>query len=457
VASLDQLYIQGALLRETLLSKLTSLVPPRCAVHPSDLKPPARALEKLLHVHGGDASRLLDISRHTLVCEAPADLLRCLRALADDPEVRVLAVRNSLDPALDSAWSAGFRCVRVSLALGTPAAAELGAAGHVCEVLLVLQAFAQLAGDAQHARYLVHRNCRRSRRPWAAAAERLRDALRGLRDAGARALTLGRACKPLSVGGGALHAAGGRAEVAGCLDGLTWLLRRLSLLAPPRGRTARAVVSAPPPASSVPGEELGRVLRLQLVAMAKGAGPGVGAGRMSDMGHSFAQAADGSVLNTRCPVAASLCKRWFQALLVVLAIISLAALVAALDTIARNGAVVGRRFNFTNLMARGQLGSGQGLTASGPGIEGFGLLLDGCPASFARVPSNATLDGRSLMLEFADAVTMWVVRLQLHAFPGQCRVSMPRRQHHTLMPPLHVAGTAGGSRRGMDRHRTMLW
>ncbi len=154
-------------------------------------------------------------------------------------------------------------------------------------------------------------------------------------------------------------------------------------------------------------EEVKLVLREQLVAMAAGVEWGVGQGRMSDIAPSFAQAADGSVLDTCCPVAACLCKRWFQALLCVLVGITLAALLESLDTMARNGAIAGRRFRLTNLMTRGELADGRPRAQpSGPGIEAFGLLLDGCHEPFARVPSNATAAGPSILLEFSDAVTM---------------------------------------------------
>jgi hypothetical protein len=434
VGSLDQLYIQAALLHDALLSKVSSLAaPPRCTVRPSGLKPPARSLEKLLRAHGGDASRLLDVSRHTLVCEAPADVLRCVRALADDPEIRVAGVRNSLDPARDSAWSAGFRCVRVSLALRTPAAVQLGVAGHVCEVLLVLRAFAELAGDSdgQHARYLAYRDCRQHRRPWAGALARLRDVLQTLRAAGARACS-GRACDsdvPAQSAGCAVMgwaverggvAQGGRAnrtrpegtirgagppDAEGCRPtfGFPCCLRR-----PPAPVQPATVVRSSSLVTSV-SEDVELVLRQQLVMMAAGAG-----GRMSDVGPSFAQAADGSVLDTCCPIAACLCKRRFQALLCVLVAITLTSLLTSLDTMARNGAIAGRSFRLTNLMTRGELASGHRWVerlqdmawSGGPGIEAFGLLLDGCPEPFAHVPSNSTVAGSSLLLDFSHAVAM---------------------------------------------------
>jgi hypothetical protein len=61
-------------------------------------------------------------------------LLDVLRALARDPEVRLVRVKNRMDPAWDAAPAGGYRAVMVNLCLATAATARLGVDGHVCEL-----------------------------------------------------------------------------------------------------------------------------------------------------------------------------------------------------------------------------------------------------------------------------------------------------------------------------------
>ena len=64
--------------------------------------------------------------------------------MADDPAAEILRVKNRLSPRYDSAQSAGYRDVAVNLRIRTDETRWLGVAGHVCEVQLLLQPFADL-------------------------------------------------------------------------------------------------------------------------------------------------------------------------------------------------------------------------------------------------------------------------------------------------------------------------
>ena len=89
-------------------------------------------------------SLLVDVCRQSIAFESLAELTACLRAIAADPEVTVVRVKNRLDPAYDSADSAGYRDVALNLRIVSAAAQDLGVETHVCEVQLLLKSFAEL-------------------------------------------------------------------------------------------------------------------------------------------------------------------------------------------------------------------------------------------------------------------------------------------------------------------------
>ena len=62
---------------------------------------------------------------------------------------QVVRVKNLLSPLYDSAKSAGYRNVALNLRLATPEARRLGVASHVCEIQIILRAFADLKVSAR--------------------------------------------------------------------------------------------------------------------------------------------------------------------------------------------------------------------------------------------------------------------------------------------------------------------
>ena len=91
-----------------------------------------------------DVSRLLDLCRQSIVFDDPAGVLACLRAVAADPEVRLVRVGNRMDPDYDGRASAGYRDLALNLRVATEATARLGVGMHVCEVQLLLRRIAEL-------------------------------------------------------------------------------------------------------------------------------------------------------------------------------------------------------------------------------------------------------------------------------------------------------------------------
>ena len=75
----------------------------------SPLKGTQRALEKLLRVYDCDVSRLLDCCRQRIIFENLDDILKCLVAMEEDPEIEIVRIKNMMDVNYDSRFTAGFR------------------------------------------------------------------------------------------------------------------------------------------------------------------------------------------------------------------------------------------------------------------------------------------------------------------------------------------------------------
>lgn len=84
----------------------------------------------------------MDLCRQSIIFDDVASMTACLERMASDPDARILRVKNRLDPAYDSARSAGYRDMNLNLRLVGPAACGLGLHAHVCEVQLILRSFA---------------------------------------------------------------------------------------------------------------------------------------------------------------------------------------------------------------------------------------------------------------------------------------------------------------------------
>jgi len=131
---------------------------PDFGVRWAKIKAPERASEKVLRSYKGDVSRLLDICRQSIVFRTLADMTACLCAIIDDPEVRVVRVKNRMSPDFDPRSSGGYRDVVVNLRMVSEATSRFGVDTHVCELQLLLLEFAMVKSDAGHKRYVQFRN-----------------------------------------------------------------------------------------------------------------------------------------------------------------------------------------------------------------------------------------------------------------------------------------------------------
>jgi hypothetical protein len=84
-----------------------------------------------------NVSRLLDICRQSIFFHSVADIVACLCAISNDPDVVLVRVKNRYDPESDASLSAGYRNLAVNLRLDNSETRALGIETHVCEVQLL--------------------------------------------------------------------------------------------------------------------------------------------------------------------------------------------------------------------------------------------------------------------------------------------------------------------------------
>jgi hypothetical protein len=185
VDSLDQLFVQASCLRPILAAKVRGWAAAAGGLFPyvddatgevsfepyaewregrggrykwAGLKSAQRAVEKVVRAYDGDVSRLLDLCRETMVFEDLRGLCEGARALLGDPDVRVLRVKNRMDPGWDAGAAGGYRDVLVNLQICTEQTRWLRVDQHVCELQLSLRGLAEVKSDEGHRNYVRFRN-----------------------------------------------------------------------------------------------------------------------------------------------------------------------------------------------------------------------------------------------------------------------------------------------------------
>jgi hypothetical protein len=91
-----------------------------------------------------DVSSLVDVCRQSIVFQTVENITVCLASIAEDPDVRVLRIKNRLDPGFDARRSAGYRDVAINIQIISAQTKALGIDSHVCELQLMLQSVAEL-------------------------------------------------------------------------------------------------------------------------------------------------------------------------------------------------------------------------------------------------------------------------------------------------------------------------
>merc|ERR1719387_2428094 len=129
-------------------------------VHHCSVKRRARAIEKLYRSYAADATCLIDLVRSSITFPDVDALAKCLNIILEDARVVVLNVKNRLDPGYDSAESAGYRNVSLSLLLVDNTTMGLHVDCHISEVQLGLKDFDDKKSDDGHKRYVDYRDAR---------------------------------------------------------------------------------------------------------------------------------------------------------------------------------------------------------------------------------------------------------------------------------------------------------
>uniref|UniRef100_A0A6U2B612 Uncharacterized protein n=1 Tax=Hemiselmis andersenii TaxID=464988 RepID=A0A6U2B612_HEMAN len=125
---------------------------------------------KLDLAYGGDVTRLLDVCRETLYLKRLKDLDSCLKAIANDPELEIVRIKNTIPDAEGRGGdeegpgflSAGMKFVSVGVRLvGNEMARSLCVDTHVCELLLVLTDIGCVQTQEMRDAYKQWRKCKR--------------------------------------------------------------------------------------------------------------------------------------------------------------------------------------------------------------------------------------------------------------------------------------------------------
>ena len=123
-----------------------------------------RAIEKVWRTYAGDATRLRDLVRCSIVFDRVTEVKKCLQAILNDRRICVVEVKNRFSVLYDSMQSCGYRDIQLKVTVDrrqfSSDELDMGLHEHVCEVQLHLNAYYRLKNDEGHKRYIEYRNMR---------------------------------------------------------------------------------------------------------------------------------------------------------------------------------------------------------------------------------------------------------------------------------------------------------
>ena len=103
---------------------------------------------------------IIDLVRSAITFETVAELHKCLQAIAADPTVCILGLKNRFALDYDSAQSAGYRNLALNIVVVDRFSMLQGVERHVCELQLGLKAFDDLKNEHGHQLYVQWRDAR---------------------------------------------------------------------------------------------------------------------------------------------------------------------------------------------------------------------------------------------------------------------------------------------------------
>lgn len=123
------------------------------------LKSVDRIIEKLTRSYNCDVAVILDLVRQCIVFENVNDMLSAVQFLCNDPDIQVQRIKNRLSASYDASLF-GYRDILVNCCITSNAAHQLRLSGHVCELQLILRQFMDHKTLEGHKRYVEFRNKR---------------------------------------------------------------------------------------------------------------------------------------------------------------------------------------------------------------------------------------------------------------------------------------------------------
>jgi hypothetical protein len=126
----------------------------------SHLKNVDRAIEKIVRSYKDRISFACDVVRQTVVLDTIPDITAMMGALHNDPEIKVIRVKNRMATAYDSSLTCGYRDVLVNLCLQNDITRYFNIDMHICELQLVLKEVVEVRTMDGHNRYVAFRNMR---------------------------------------------------------------------------------------------------------------------------------------------------------------------------------------------------------------------------------------------------------------------------------------------------------
>ena len=132
--------------------------------HCASVKAEARTMQKINRSYKGDPRRVNDLVRASLVFEGAKQMAACIKELAADEDLRLVATDRSkmrLREDFDAqAHSGGYRDVQLTAVLRSAEARSRCVDHHLCEVQLHLQPMMALKSEGGHKTYVLQRNLR---------------------------------------------------------------------------------------------------------------------------------------------------------------------------------------------------------------------------------------------------------------------------------------------------------
>jgi hypothetical protein len=126
----------------------------------SYLKNVDRAIEKIVRSYKDRISFACDVVRQTVVFDTIPDITVMIGALHNDPEIKVIRVKNRMATDYDSSLTCGYRDVLVNLCLQNDITRYFNIDMHICELQLVLKDVVEVRTMNGHNRYVAFRNMR---------------------------------------------------------------------------------------------------------------------------------------------------------------------------------------------------------------------------------------------------------------------------------------------------------